>query len=198
MHLNTLVEPLSAEGNCAGCDASIEQQVPLNSSRLVLISHMLYFGGVGLVMVVDQLTKFWVANNLPVYQPVDLVEWLAPILSFTSVRNTGVAFGLFQGLGIPFSLLSLVIVVAVVFFRLKVPASEFLLHGALGLVTGGALGNIVDRVMRGYVVDFLDVNFWPLHNWPVFNLADAAIVVGAGLLLLDSFVADWHAGHSDE
>jgi len=55
------------------------------------------------------------------------------------------------------------------------------------LVTGGALGNLIDRLTHGYVVDFIDVNFWPLRQWPVFNLADSAIVVGVTILLLDAF-----------
>jgi signal peptidase II len=162
------------------------------------LSLLLYFGGGGVVIVADQLNKLWVMANLPEYQSYHLFDWLAPILSFTSVRNTGVAFGLFPGLGSLFTVLSVLVVVAILYFRRTIPVTDLLIHAALGLVSGGALGNIIDRIARGYVVDFLDVNFWPFHNWPVFNLADSAIVVGVGLLLLDSILADWRARHADD
>lgn len=156
--------------------------------RFSFLSHALFYGALAVVLVADQLTKRWIVLNLQPYQPTDLVEWLAPILSLTFVRNTGVAFGLFQGLGLLFTLLAFLVVVAILAFRRTLPSSDVWLHAALGLVTGGALGNVIDRVLRGYVVDFLDVNFRPLHNWPVFNLADSAIVVGVALLLLDSLL----------
>jgi signal peptidase II len=165
---------------------------------VVRLSRWLYYGGVAGVILADQLTKFWVTLNLPEYSSIELFDWLAPVFSITSVRNTGVAFGLFPQLGSVFGVLSLLVVVAILYFRHTVPSTDLWIHGALGLVTGGAVGNIIDRLLRGYVVDFLDVNFWPFHNWPVFNLADSAIVVGVGLLLLDSILADWRAKRADE
>ncbi|MGC9521298.1 MAG: signal peptidase II [Anaerolineae bacterium] len=154
------------------------------------LSHIL-FGGLFLaVILVDQLTKAWVVANLPVHRPVDVFPWLAPILSFTSVQNTGVAFGLFPALGDVFTFLSLAVVIGILLFRRALPSAYLWVHGALGLVVGGALGNVVDRLIRGYVVDFLDVNFWPFESWPVFNLADSAIVVGVAILLLDSLLGE--------
>lgn len=180
----------------------VDQGLPAASHALVRpgvmrLSRWLYYGGVAGVLLVDQLTKAWVSLNLPEYHSIELFDWLAPILSITSVRNTGVAFGLFPQLGSVFGVLSVLVVVAILYFRRTVPPTDLWIHGALGLVSGGAMGNILDRLLRGYVVDFLDVNLWPFHNWPVFNLADSAIVVGVGLLLLDSILADWRAKRAD-
>jgi signal peptidase II len=161
------------------------------------LSHILFYGAIVGVLLADQLTKVWVVASLPPYQPTDIFPWLAPILSFTSIRNTGVAFGLFQGLGKFFSLFSILVLIGIFVFRRTMSADELWVHLALGMVVGGALGNnIVDRLLRGYVVDFLDVNFWPLQSWPVFNLADSAIVVGVGLLLVDSFFLQTSEGEA--
>lgn len=139
------------------------------------------------VLVLDQITKAWVVANLPLYTPVDLTDWLAPILSLTSVKNTGVAFGLFPGLGQFFIGLQALVILGILYYQRTLPPDDLWVHLSLGLVVGGALGNLLDRITRGYVVDFFDVNFWPLHRWPVFNIADSAIVVGVTILLIDSF-----------
>ncbi len=152
-----------------------------------LRSRLLIFGGAATILIVDQLSKWWVVQTLPAYTPVDYASWLRSILSLTYVKNTGVAFGLFPQLGVVFTVLSALVVVGILFFQRTIPSEESWLHAALGLVIGGALGNLLDRVTRGYVVDFFDVNFWPLHNWPVFNVADSAIVVGVTILLIQSF-----------
>lgn len=160
-------------------------------------SQLLFLGTIALVLLVDQLTKAWVVAHLPLYEPTDLWQWLAPILSFTYVKNTGVAFGLLQGLGRAFALLPVLVVVAVVVFRRSLPMGDLRVHLSLGSVVGGALGNVIDRLLRGYVVDFLDVNFRPLQSWPVFNVADSAVVVGVAILLLDTFLADTEEAPAD-
>lgn len=173
---------------------SLEQTAPsVKSQRRVdvgYLSHLLFYGAALLVLLADQLTKAWVVANLPLYQPTDLVAWLAPVFSLTSIRNTGVAFGLFQGLGNLFAVFSVLVLIGIFVFRRTIEAEDVWTHLSLGLVVGGAVGNnIIDRLLRGYVVDFLDVNFWPLQNWPVFNLADSAIVIGVGVLLVDSLLS---------
>jgi len=151
-------------------------------------SRLLFFGGAALVVVLDQLSKSWIVQRMPDYTPVDFFPQLASIFSFTFVKNTGVAFGLFPHWGGAFTILSAIVVVGIMIFHRSIAGMDAWINGALGLVTGGALGNLMDRLMRGYVVDFLDVNFWPLREWPVFNLADSTIVVGVAILLLDSFL----------
>jgi signal peptidase II len=159
-------------------------------ARPVERGRALYACTVVLTLIIDQLTKAWVVSHLPQYRPTDLLPWLAPIFSLTHVANTGVAFGLFPRLGGLFAILSVVVVVLIVVFQRSVPSHALWLHGALGLVTGGAIGNVVDRIARGHVVDFIDVNLLPLAAWPVFNLADSAVVVGVLVLFVDSVLAE--------
>lgn len=147
-------------------------------------SKLLLWGGAGVVLIADQLSKLWVIQNLKPYVPSDVVPWLSPVLSFTRLTNTGVAFGLFPQLGDFFTILAALVVLAIILFHRTLEAGDWPIHLALGLQIGGALGNLVDRIFRGSVVDFIDVNFWPLQHWPVFNLADAFIVVGVFLLLI--------------
>jgi signal peptidase II len=158
--------------------------------RPEVAARLIFYGIAVAAVVADQVSKAWVVSVLPEYEPTNVVPWLAPILSFTSIRNTGVAFGLFPELGGVFTVLAAVVVAAIIVFRRSLPAGELWIQAALGLVSGGALGNVVDRLLRGYVVDFIDVNFWPLSQWPIFNLADSAVVVGVFVLLVDSILVE--------
>lgn len=136
-----------------------------------------------LVVAADQVSKVMVVRQLEVGQSMDLTSWLAPVFRITYVTNTGVAFGLLPGMGGLFVVIAIVVVVLLLIYHRQLPAGQLLVRAALGLQLGGALGNnLIDRVVRGSVVDFIDLNFWPLRRWPVFNLADTSIVTGAVLL----------------
>lgn len=165
--------------------------------RKIPRSRLLLWGSAALVLLIDQLVKLWVVLNLPEQLPVDVFPWLHPILSFTYLKNSGVAFGLFPQFGDAFTLLALVVVGAIIFFQHSLPLEDWMLHLALGLQVGGALGNLADRLFRGAVVDFLDVNFWPLRTWPVFNVADSAIVVGVVVLFLSTLLEQRQAVSED-
>ena len=154
-----------------------------SKSRMALVVGLIVFA----IVVVDQIVKWWVVRDLPPYTPVDVMAWLRPVLSFTYVKNTGASFGMFPNMNAVLAVLSAVVLILMALFRHTIPSEVWIVHVALGLVMGGALGNLIDRVTRGYVVDFLDVNFWPFATWPVFNVADSAIVVGVTILLIDSF-----------
>jgi signal peptidase II len=102
-------------------------------------------------------------------------------------ENTGVAFGMFQKMpGILLTLVALAAFVLVVSYLRKTPDDQLRIHIALGLVGGGAIGNLLDRIMFGRVTDFI-VWYYKSHEWPAFNIADAALVIGVGLMLLDMF-----------
>lgn len=137
-----------------------------------------------LTLAADQLSKQWIVTHLEWGQSMDLASWLTPILRLTHITNTGVAFGLLQGMGDIFTVVAIVVVGVLLWYHHSLPPGQVLLRIALGLQLGGAVGNLADRLMRGAVVDFIDLNFWPLQQWPVFNLADASIVTGVGLLML--------------
>lgn len=136
-----------------------------------------------LILIADQVTKHLVATQLEVGQSVDLIPWLAPVFSITHVTNTGVAFGMLQGLGSLFAIAHIIAAVVIVLYSRRLPPGQRALQLALGLALGGSIGNLIDRVRQGYVVDFFDVNFWPLQDFPVWNVADNSIVVGVALMI---------------
>jgi signal peptidase II len=151
--------------------------------------------------VADQLTKFW-ARRLPTDsrgygEPVPVIE---NFFDWQLSYNTGSAFGLFRSIGgarIFLTLIGLVAVGAIVWMVYKAREDQSWLIWALGLVGGGAVGNIIDRIAFGKVTDFV-VWRWYEHRWPTFNVADAALCVGVGLLLLSEFKREGAKGKAEE
>lgn len=136
------------------------------------------FLGVGaLVFLVDQASKYVVQRNLSVGEMWNPVLFLKPFVTLTHVTNTGAAFGLFQEHGTLFAMVAVLVVGGIVVFYRYLPPSDVWLRISLGLQLGGAVGNLLDRVRLGSVVDFIDFKIWP-----VFNLADTAIVAGVAIL----------------
>ena len=138
------------------------------------------------VVALDQAAKWLVARSLDLHEYVPLVDGL---LSLSHVRNRGAAFGLLSDAELPhqsvlLAVMSLAALGAIAFYFVRLPPSARLPRLALALVLGGALGNLVDRVRLGYVVDFIHV-YWKQHQWPDFNVADSAITIGVTLLVLD-------------
>jgi signal peptidase II len=138
------------------------------------------------VVLLDQVTKVLVDRAMELHESRPIVEGL---LSLTYVRNRGGAFGMFSDADLPyqsilFSLVSLAAFVAIVSYAWKLPAAHRLPQAGLGLIMGGAIGNLIDRARLGYVIDFVDA-YWGSHHWPAFNVADSAISIGVTLLVLD-------------
>jgi signal peptidase II len=138
------------------------------------------------VVALDQLTKWWVARTLELHEFRPIVEGF---LSLSHVQNRGAAFGILSDADLPhqpilFSAVSVLALVAIAVYAYKLPRDARLPRIALSLVLGGAIGNLVDRIRLGHVVDFVHA-YWGRHQWPDFNLADSAITVGVALLLLD-------------
>ncbi len=143
------------------------------------------------VLLLDQWTKHLVQENLPLYQAVEMIPGF---FNLVHVRNTGGAFGIFGGRGgglasILFVVVSVVAIGSILFFFFKAKEEEKTLSISLSLILSGALGNLVDRVQYGEVVDFLDFHLRGYH-WPAFNIADSAICVGIGLMALELFIRD--------
>jgi len=132
------------------------------------------------VLALDQATKALLAPWLSVRPSVPV---LPGFFHLTLVHNTGVAFGLFQGYGLWVTLATLAVLAAVARSSLR-RGQGTLVVLCLGLIIGGALGNLADRLRLGAVVDFLDVRFFDVRFWPVFNVADSCVTVGAILLAL--------------
>ncbi|MFN3780032.1 MAG: signal peptidase II [Brevundimonas aurantiaca] len=153
------------------------------------------YGFALLIIVLDQLTKAWILSLPDVASieqiPVGYVfaEVFPPVLRFTFVQNTGVSFGLFGGGEARWGLTIFSVLVSGALAWWATRADRRLLITAIGLVIGGALGNVIDRVRFGYVVDFIDVSGTGVFPW-VFNVADSAITIGVVLLIIDSFLSD--------
>lgn len=139
-----------------------------------------------LVLVIDQLSKWLMSSWLDLHQTVAVM----PYFNLTLAHNYGAAFSFLASAGgwqrWFFTLLALVVSVALIIWMKKLKSHARLEAAALALILGGALGNLIDRVLFGYVVDFLDVYVGSYH-WPAFNVADSAICIGAVLLIFDSF-----------
>jgi signal peptidase II len=134
---------------------------------------LVFLLGAGAVLVADQTTKLLVMSTLPAREPVRVTGWL----HLTYLENRGAAFGVLQNQTLFFILVGIVVAVGLIASYRYLPVVPPLLNLGLGLQLGGALGNLVDRVRQGYVVDFIDLSWWP-----IFNLADAAILVGVAIL----------------
>jgi signal peptidase II len=138
------------------------------------------------VIALDQATKFLVTRFFDLYARVEVL----PVLDFTLLHNTGAAFSMFanaSGWQRPFFIvLGLAVSLMLVVWIWRSPRGDKLLPVALALILGGALGNVIDRVRLGYVVDFIHAH-WGAAYFPAFNIADTAITVGAALLIIDAF-----------
>ena len=146
----------------------------------------MYFGVAGLIVCLDQITKALVDRYMALYESRSIVDGLVKL---TYVQNRGAAFGILSDADLPyqswlFAVVSLVALGAIALYAWRLPARSRMPRLALALIMGGAIGNLLDRLRLGYVVDFVDV-FWGAHHWPAFNVADSAISVGVALLLLD-------------
>jgi signal peptidase II len=137
------------------------------------------------VVALDQISKLWVRSYLDSYETIPLVG----CLSLTNVRNTGSAFGLFANQVFLLTVVAIVVLVAILLFYRYFSRSNILGISALGLVFGGAVGNLIDRLRFGYVTDFVDVRLWRDFHWPAFNVADSAITVGSIMLVIFIFLA---------
>lgn len=143
----------------------------------------------GITLLIDQLTKFWIISRFSYGE-----QWVVipGVFNLTHVRNPGGAFSIlatmsedvrqafFLGTG------ALAIVLLLAFFR-RLEADEWLSATAIGAVLGGAIGNLTDRIVHGEVIDFLDFRLFGGYVWPTFNMADSWIVVGVGILMLETF-----------
>jgi signal peptidase II len=137
------------------------------------------------VLIIDQLTKLAATDYLTQHGEINI----APFLSFVLVHNTGAAFGFLSSAGgwqnVFFIVVALSACVFILWMSWRLKRSDLVLVIGLMLVLGGALGNLTDRLIHGYVIDFIDVYYGTWH-WPAFNFADSVITIGAVILVLDA------------
>lgn len=147
----------------------------------------LYLSVSSAVFLTDAITKWLVVHRMTLH---DSVEIIPSFFSLTYVRNAGVAFGMLRSMEWGWKLpmlyaVALLAIGLIFYYASKAPAHNRILHWALALVLGGIFGNLSDRLVNGYVIDFLDFYLYDLH-WPTFNVADSGITVGVFLLMLDT------------
>lgn len=136
------------------------------------------------IVVLDQLTKIIVDQSMPLHQSTPIIDGL---FNLTYVRNTGAAFGIFAGSAEIFRrpfliLVSILASVFIIVMMKRLAEKETGLVIGLSFILGGAIGNLIDRVIYGEVIDFLDF-YWRNYHWPAFNIADSFITIGVGIML---------------
>ena len=140
-----------------------------------------------LIVALDQWTKWLVRVNIPdggVWLPESLA-WLAPYARIVHWHNTGAAFGMFQNASMVFTVLAFIVIAAILYYYPHVENSDWSLRLAMSMQLGGAVGNLIDRLTQGRVTDFISIG-----TFPVFNVADASISVGAVVLLLGVWLTE--------
>lgn len=147
-----------------------------------------YLAIAGGIFMVDQVTKAWAARTLRFGDDISVISGF---LNFAYAQNTGVAFSMLDDYGdagrFGLSVVAFIAAGLVLYFFWRTPRSDDRVLGALALLLAGIVGNVTDRTRLGFVIDFIDVQFGSWH-YPTFNVADMAIVIGAGLMILDMFL----------
>ena len=154
----------------------------MRPSRILLV-----MGVAAVVFVIDRVTKAWVSENIPLGTARPVV---GDYVRIVHAENTGAAFGLLPERTTLLSVLSVVAVLAIVYYYRQIASNSALVSATLGMQLGGAFGNLLDRITQGYVVDFVDVGVGDVRFW-AFNVADSSIVVGIILVTL----ALWYEEH---
>jgi signal peptidase II len=156
--------------------------MPLNDVRrnkVLQHKYWVFFLIASMITLVDQLSKWVVSTRIPLHGSVVMISGF---LNLVHVRNTGIAFGIFSGSGIPYravflALISLTAMIFIFMYVRKLQAGQIGWLVGISIVFGGALGNFIDRALYGEVIDFIDCYLGRFH-WPAFNVADSAVTVG--------------------
>lgn len=152
---------------------------------------MIYYLIAIVIIVIDQITKGLIVANMKIGEQIPLIENL---LYITSHRNKGAAFGILQGQMWLFFTITIIVVIGVIYI-LQRKVNYIGTGVAYGLILGGAIGNFIDRLFRGEVVDFIDVKIVS-YDFPIFNVADSSLVIGVILLMLFTFKEEKMKGES--
>jgi len=127
------------------------------------------------IVLIDQLSKFYIQAHMMPNMSIPVIQ---DVFHITYILNPGAAFGLFEHQTIVFVIIAILMIAAVIYFYPQIPRQYRLLRFGIGLLVGGAIGNVIDRIKTGYVVDFFDFRIWP-----IFNVADMGIVCGVGCII---------------
>ena len=153
--------------------------------KKILRNYAFLFTIAGFIVILDQLTKSIVRNNIVIGEIWSPWPWLTPYARIIHWYNTGVAFGFFQGSNQIFTVVALIVALVVIYYFPQIPRAEWALRLALSMQLGGAIGNLIDRLTIGHVTDFISIG-----NFAVFNVADASITMGVVVLMVGIWLQD--------
>lgn len=148
-------------------------------------NYLFLFLVAGSITGLDQLSKWYVRSSLTLGSIWSPWDWMTPYARIVHWKNTGVAFGMFQGMSTVFAVLAAVVSLLIIYYYPRIAGNNWILKTCLSLQLAGAMGNFIDRVTVGYVTDFISIG-----NFPVFNVADASISVGVAILLVYVWLQD--------
>ncbi|WP_317912145.1 signal peptidase II [Carnobacterium maltaromaticum] len=143
---------------------------------------IVYYALAAVILVIDQITKYVVVNNIDLYE---VKEVIPGILSWMYIRNTGAAWSILEGQMWFFYIITFAVVIAVIYIMQKYAKGNWLFSLGLSLILAGALGNFIDRLRLGYVVDMIRLDFM---NFPIFNVADMSLSIGVAVIILYVFL----------
>ena len=184
----TLIQSVKYDG-CFFCFAAEKRYnssvMEKKTGRVKAYAEMLIIAAI--VFVLDQASKYWICTNLALRETITPISAIGSWFRIIHWKNTGVAFGLFQGSGWILTTVGIIVVIGIIIYSSQMTNGPAFWRVALALELGGAMGNLADRLNpnRGYVVDFIWVG-----NFPVFNLADSAIVIGAFVLVMGMWLQE--------
>lgn len=158
-----------------------------NQLKMILIQYIPLFSLTSLIVVIDQVSKAWIRSNILLGQRIIPIDALGPFFGIVNWTNTGVAFGLFQNQGSLFTFLAIIVSIVIIYYFPSIAREDWPLRVALGLQLGGAIGNLIDRILFGEVTDFISIG-----HFPVFNVADSSISIGIVVLIFGFWMQDRH------
>jgi len=150
-----------------------------------ILDYFFLFSVAGVLIALDQWTKSLVRASLVIGEIYRPELWLSQYVRIVHWTNYGAAFGIFQNLSTVFAILSFIVSLAIIYYFPQTPRQDIFVRLAMGMLLGGAVGNLIDRLMRGHVTDFVSVG-----SFPVFNVADASISTGVAVLFLGMLLED--------
>jgi signal peptidase II len=153
-----------------------------------ILDYGFLFGLAGILIALDQISKGLVRTRLPVGNDWSPWPWLAPYASIVHWKNDGAAFGMFQGFNDVFKVLAILVAAAIVYYYPRVARKDWYLRLAMGMQLGGAIGNLIDRLLQGEVTDFIVL--LPRWHFPVFNLADLSLTSGVIVMLVGVWITE--------
>ncbi|WP_077622088.1 signal peptidase II [Sediminibacillus massiliensis] len=155
---------------------------------------MLYYLLSAIIIIIDQISKWLIVQSMEIGEQITVIE---DVLYITSHRNTGAAWGILAGQMWFFYIVTSIVVLFVIYYIRKYAKTSILMGLSLAFILGGAVGNFIDRIFRKEVVDFVDV-YIGSYDYPIFNVADSALVCGVILVLIATFVDEKKKGRSSE